>query len=62
MRNVDKIRSMSDAELAEFLCAVSSYTSEYRCEECMASSYCKRDHQGFIDWLQEEYTGIEIKF
>lgn len=62
MRNVDKIRSMSDAELAEFLCAVSSYTSEYRCEECMASSYCKRDHQGFIGWLQEEYTGIEMNY
>ena len=33
MRNVDRIREMNDMELSEFLCEVSSYTSEYRCEE-----------------------------
>lgn len=45
---------MDDMELSEFLCEVSSYTSEYRCKECMASEYCKQGHQGFIDWLQAE--------
>lgn len=54
MKNVDRIREMDDMELSEFLCAVSSYTLEYRCEECTASEYCRKGHKGFIDWLQAE--------
>lgn len=59
MKNVDRIREMNDDELAEFLCSVSSYTSEYRCEECMATDYCKDGHNGFIDWLQAESEEIK---
>ena len=59
MKNVDRIREMNDDELAEFLCQVSSYTSEYRCEECMATEYCRQGHNGFIDWLQAESEEIK---
>lgn len=53
---------MNDMELSEFLCEVSSYTSEYRCEECMASEYFRKGHQGFIDWLQEEYEETKVEW
>jgi hypothetical protein len=62
MRNADRIREMNDMELSEFLCEVSSYTSEYRCEECMASEYCRNGHKGFIDWLQEEYEETKVEW
>ena len=54
MTNFDKIKGMDSDELAEFLCQVSSYASEYRCEECIATEYCRQGHNGFIDWLKAE--------
>lgn len=51
--NTDRIRSMSDEELAEFLCGI---CSEYEdcCFNCVANDYCKYGHTGYIDWLQSE--------
>lgn len=52
--NADRIRSMSDDELAEFLCNFRSCNAdEYICEGCKATKYCRAGHAGTIDWLQQ---------
>ena len=52
--NADKIRAMSDEELAEFLCSFRSCNAdEYICEGCKATKYCRAGHAGTIDWLQQ---------
>ena len=52
--NADRIRSMSDEELAEFLCNFRSCDAdEYICEGCKAAKYCRAGHAGTIDWLQQ---------
>jgi hypothetical protein len=54
--NADRIRSMSDEELAEF---ISKYFScEYECavrDKCGSDWDCKR---ATIDWLQSEVEGV----
>lgn len=52
--NADHIRSMSDEELAMFLCNFRSCNAdEYICEGCKAEKYCRAGHEGTIDWLQQ---------
>ena len=52
--NADRIRSMSDEELAMFLCSFRSCDAdEYICEGCKATQYCRAGHEGTIDWLQQ---------
>lgn len=52
--NADRIRSMSDEELAAFLCNFRSCdASAYICEGCKAAKYCRAGHAGTIDWLQQ---------
>ena len=52
--NVDRVRSMSDEELAIFLCNFRSCDAdEYICEGCKAEKYCRAGHEGTIDWLQQ---------
>ena len=52
--NADRIRSMSDEELAMFLCNFRSYNADvYICEGCKAEQYCHAGHTGTIDWLQQ---------
>ena len=54
MTNADRIRNMSDEELAEFLCSFRSCDAdEYICEGCKATKYCRAGHAGTIDWLQQ---------
>lgn len=61
MTNADKIRSMSDEELAEFMvnfekaggCAMCSIGSQ---GECYSISKCK---DGYISWLKSEVKGSE---
>ena len=50
MTNADRIRNMSDTELVEFLCNISSEN----CDTCLAKKQCYVGHTGFIDWLQSE--------
>lgn len=50
----DRIRRMTDDELAAFLCGISSHLEEGRCELCIAAPYCRAGHTGFLDWLKEE--------
>lgn len=47
--NADRIRRMTDAELARFLCDISS------CRNCIAKRrICGAGYNGFLDWLKEE--------
>lgn len=51
--NADRIRAMSDEELAKFLCEFRSCDSDrYPCSGCKAESYCRAGHNGMEDWLQ----------
>ena len=54
MTNADRIRNMSNEELAMFLCDFRSCDAdEYICEGCKATQYCRAGHTGTIDWLQQ---------
>ena len=46
--HADRIRAMTDEELAEFLCE-----SRFTCGNCPAAEFCKDGHIGFIDWLKQ---------
>lgn len=50
MTNAEDIRSMDNADLAEFLCKY------FQCDEqhCPATVYCWNAHNGMTDWLNEE--------
>lgn len=50
MTLADKIRSMTDEELAHFLC---NFINE--CAHCPASEHCYFEHNGMKAYLQEEY-------
>ena len=51
--NADRIRSMTDKELADFLCDISGGES---CTYCVANDLCHNGHNGMIDWLKKEVT------
>ena len=53
--NADRIRSMTDNELMEFLCDISS--NREGCDSCIASKHCHGGHTGFADWLKAESEG-----
>lgn len=44
--NADRIRAMSDEELAELLCSMTY------CYECSYKNACTHD-DGYLDWLQQ---------
>lgn len=49
--NADRIRAMSDEELAVFLCDVRAGAGG-ECVGCLARNYCYNGHAGWSDWLQ----------
>lgn len=52
--NADRIRAMSDEELAKFLCNFRSCdSSKHPCNGCKAEPHCHTGHNGMIDWLQQ---------
>ena len=54
MTNADRIRAMSDEELAKFLCNFRSCdSSKHPCNGCKAEPHCHTGHNGMIDWLQQ---------
>lgn len=54
MTNAERIRAMSDEELAKFLCEFRSCDSDgYPCSGCKAERYCYAGHTGMEDWLQQ---------
>lgn len=44
--NADRIRAMSDEELAKFLCR-----NMQDCSVCPGTKYCSFGHNGFVKWL-----------
>lgn len=46
MKNADRIRKMTDEELALFLCNLSD-----ECSNCPVTSICRMNHNGFFDWV-----------
>ena len=53
--NADRIRAMTDEELAEFLCKQQDVTG---CSGCVAIDFCHYGHNGMIDWLKREAEGV----
>ena len=51
MTNADRIRSMTDEELAGYL---SHIDSPYR------MGYARKDERGWLDWLKQEYFDNKI--
>ena len=52
--NADRIRSMSDEELAEFLCDFRGCdTDENTCIGCKGDQYCRAGHAGTMEWLKQ---------
>ena len=49
--NADRIRSMSDEELAKFLCGIS--TAECCDRSCPARGICGFEDNGMIKWLKQ---------
>ena len=52
--NADRIRAMSDEELAEFMCHSVSPSGVVNCVCCEAQEFCRMGHNGYLDWLKEE--------
>ncbi len=61
--NAERIRAMSDEELAKFLCEFRSLgASNHPCNFCKAEEFCSLGHNGMIDWLHrpaEEKTSCK---
>lgn len=55
--NADRIRSMSDDELAAFLCNLRSEEARDGCLSCVAEGFCRIGHTGMIDWLKQPVEG-----
>ena len=59
MTNADKIRAMSDEELAEFIAVITKYDvcmnpSANGCEECLFCAFCSDCIEGQeLEWLQQ---------
>lgn len=51
MTNGEKLRSMSDEDLAWFLCGL--IDADF-CGECPATDFCHSGHNGFETWLKKE--------
>ena len=53
--NADRIRAMSDEELAEFIEYLTS-GCDYMSPKCYASEFCTYGvcHRAWLDWLKEE--------
>ena len=52
--NADRIRAMSDEELAEFLCDFRGCdTDENTCIGCKGEQYCRAGHAGAMEWLKQ---------
>lgn len=54
MTNEEKIKTMTDYELAMFLCNLETTVAEFPCMKCPAREYCRAGRCGFIDWLKEK--------
>ena len=49
--NADRIRAMSDEELAKWLCSIA--TAECCETSCPGRELCSKGHNGLMDWLKQ---------
>ena len=49
MTNADRIRAMTDEEMAHFFCK----TLKVECWRCPAKDLCYTDHNGFSEWIKQ---------
>lgn len=62
MTRYEYIKSASLEDVAELLCQITDNTSDEdetsidTCGRCLAKEYCKKDHCGFVDWLQKNHS------
>ena len=54
--NADRIRAMTDEELAEFMCHSVSPSGTVNCSSCEAQGFCRMGHNGWLDWLKQEVS------
>ena len=50
--NANRLRAMTDEELAEFICGLMSRDDCYK--RCPAKVICYYEHTGMVDWLKRE--------
>lgn len=48
MTNGNKIREMTDEELAQWIC------HHVQCARCPGGDWCSPGHNGTLDWLKKE--------
>ena len=53
--NADRIRAMTDKELADFMCRNIS-NGTVNCAFCAVAEFCRMGHNGWLDWLKQEAT------
>ena len=52
--NADRIRSMSDDDLAEFMCHSVSPSGTINCSACEVQEFCHAGQNGYYYWLRQE--------
>lgn len=56
MTRLERFKASDVEEAAKLICHIvqdSSQTDDF-CDTCVASKFCRKGHNGFIDWLKEE--------
>lgn len=59
MKNGDRLRNMTDEQLASFFCDAVATIGEklgigYYCMFCPMEALCSPGHTGFLEWLNKE--------
>ena len=54
MTNADRIRSMNDEELAEWLAVIDHYWNDGECIVSFGDAYVHDSKDSILDWLQSE--------
>lgn len=59
MTRYEYLKNTTFENVAEFLCQIVDYSTPEdkanMCDSCIASATCKKGHNGFMDWLKEDY-------
>lgn len=56
LTNADRIRAMTDEELAEWLAAIIDHAeTDYCGKSCPLYSYCIESNGGMLDWLKSPW-------
>ena len=62
MKNIDRLRQMTDEELTDLFCdtleGMAEETEKDMCDICPVRHLCRKGHNGFLAWLNKEAEGI----